>query len=295
MIDFFNFYVTPGLVVGSIYALGAAGISLLFGILRFAHFAHGDMMTLGAYLALTGIGLFGLSPYAALLFAIPSAIIVAWVIDRIFYRPLRKLNSIVTVISSFGIMLMLRSGIQLIWGVDVLSYEKGIATPILLGEFRINPKHGIILFVTLILALLLHLFLNKTRMGKAMRAISDDPDLARITGIDAEAVTCWTWALGAALATIAGVFIGINTKIHPNMGWDLLLPLFAAAILGGIGRPLGAIAGGFALGLAQEIATYPFFGDEPLIAPSYKSALAFTIMIAMLIWRPAGLLKGRVF
>jgi len=158
-----------------------------------------------------------------------------------------------------------------------------------------NPKHLVILLSSVGIAIALHFFLSKTHIGKAMRAISDDPDLARITGIRSEYVIRWTWAIGAALAIAAGVFIGINTKIHPHMGWDLLLPLFAAAILGGIGRPLGAIVGGLVLGLTQEIATYPFFSDVPLVAPSYKNAIAFVVMIAMLVWRPSGLLKGRVF
>lgn len=296
MAELINLYILPGLTVGSIYALGAAGISLLFGILRFAHFAHGDMMTLGAYIALSLVTLLGLPVYGAIFVAIPATALVAVLIDRFFYRPLRKQPPIMTVIASFGIMLMIRSAVQLMWGVDVLSYERGVVSPLnMLWGIKIGVKQAIILWVSCMLAFALHLFLSKTRIGKAMRAISDDADLARVSGIDAESIVRWTWTIGGGLAAIAGIFLGINTKIHPNMGWDLLLPLFAAAILGGIGRPLGAVLGGLTLGLIQEMATYPWLSDMPLISPSYKSGIAFLLMIGMLLWRPSGLLKGRSF
>jgi branched-chain amino acid transport system permease protein len=141
----------------------------------------------------------------------------------------------------------------------------------------------------------LHLFLTRTRHGKAMRAMSDDPELARVTGIATERVIVWTWAIGAGLAAIAGVFQGMDTQLNPSMGWNLLLPVFAAAILGGIGRPYGAVAGGLVIGLAEELSAYPWIGDAPLLSPGYKTAVAFTLMVAMLIWRPTGLFRGRVF
>ncbi len=295
MSDFINLYLLPGLVVGCIYALGAIGISLLFGILRFAHFAHGDLMTLGAYLAYGASVLLGWGPYASLPIAILGTVLVALVIDRWFYRPFRKSAGIVVVISSFGVMLMLRSLIQLLAGVDVLTYDTGIRHPMeILGFLKIAPKQVTIVAVTAILVVGLHWFLSRARLGKAMRAVSDDPDLARVSGIDTERAIRWTWIIGAGLAAAAGVFIGIQTKVHPTMGWDLLLPLFAAAVLGGIGRPYGAIAGGLAIGLTQELSTYPWIGREPLVDPSYKPAVAFLVMVVMLIWRPTGLFKGRV-
>jgi branched-subunit amino acid ABC-type transport system permease component len=293
--DFINLYLMPGLVVGCIYALGAIGISLLFGILRFAHFAHGDMMTLGAYLAIIFTANFGWSPYAALPIAIVGTAIIALGLDRAFYKPFRRSPGIVTVIASFGVMLMLRSAIQLIWGVDVKTYYSGIVFPMQFGMLKIAPRLVIIVLVTAVLVIALHLFLGRTRLGKAMRAVSDDPDLARVSGINVEQVVRWTWIVGAGLAAAGGVFIGMQTKVHPSMGWDLLLPLFAAAVLGGIGRPYGAVAGGLAIGLAQELATYPWFSDDPFIAPGYKPAVAFSVMVIMLIWRPTGLFRGRVF
>ena len=295
MSEFINLYLLPGLVVGCIYALGAIGISLLFGILRFAHFAHGDLMTLGAYIAYGITILTGWSPYAALPVAIAGTIAAALLIDRWCYRPFRKSPGIVVVISSFGVMLMLRSLIQLVAGVDVMTYDTGIRVPTeILGFLKIAPKQVTIVAVTLGLVIALHLFLSRARLGKAMRAVSDDADLARASGIDTEKAIRWTWIIGAGLAASAGVFIGIQTKVHPSMGWDLLLPLFAAAVLGGIGRPYGAIAGGLAIGLTQELSTYPWLGPEPMVDPSYKPAVAFLVMVVMLIWRPTGLFRGRV-
>lgn len=294
MIDFINNYLVPGLVLGSVYALGAVGVSMIYAILRFAHFAHGDLMSLGAYFALSGVAALGWTPVAALPFAIVGAIAAALLVDRAVYRPFRKSRPIVGVIASFGVALMLRSFIQLVWGVDVINYEQGIVPPLeSLEPLRIQQKHLAIFGATFLLVAALHYLLTRTRIGKAMRAMSDDADLARVTGINVERVIVWTWVVGAALAAAAGVLAGIDSRLHPSLGWDLLLPMFAAAILGGLGRAYGAIAGGFVIGLMEEISTYPLTGDEPLVSPGYKSAVAFAVMVAMLIWRPQGLLRGR--
>jgi len=133
---------------------------------------------------------------------------------------------------------------------------------------------------------LLHLFLQKTKTGKAMRAMSDNADLAQVTGIEVNKVIIWTWVIGGGLAAAAGVFLGIDTRLHPVMGWRILLPVFAAAILGGIGRPYGAIVGGLIIGLAQEYSTV-------VISPPYKPAVAFALMVIMLIFKPTGLFAGR--
>ncbi len=293
--QFMNLYFLPGVAVGCIYALGAVGISLIFAILRFAHFAHGDLMTLGGYIAYSLVASFGWSVYLAMPVAIVGAALASVAIDRLAYKPFRRSPGIIVVIASFGVMLVVRSLVQLFWGVDVLNYETGIRKPVeLFAGFKMAQKHIIIIFVSIAIAAALHWFLSRSRMGKAMRAMSDDADLARISGIDTERVVRWTWLIGGGLAAAAGVFAGINSKLHPNVGWDLLLPLFAAAILGGIGKPYGAIVGGLAIGVAQEIATYPWLSDLPLVPPAYKNAVAFFVMVCMLIWRPTGLFKGRV-
>lgn len=297
MLEFINFYLIPGLVLGSIYALGAIGITMLFGILRFAHFGHGDMMTMGAYVALAVVLAFGLPAMWALPIAMVLAAGLAVGIDRLFYQPLRNGPTIVVVIASFGVALMIRSLIQVVFGVDVESYQTGFQRPVFFFDntIRILPRHITIMVVTAGLMVALHLFLTRTKMGKAMRAMSDDPDLARATGIDTGRVVIFTWLIGGGLAAAGGVFLGIDTQLTPMMGWNLLLPMFAAAILGGIGKPFGAVVGGLVIGCAEELATYPWLGDGPLLEPSYKSAVAFAILVIMLIWRPTGLFKGRVF
>jgi branched-subunit amino acid ABC-type transport system permease component len=194
-------------------------------------------------------------------------------------------------------MLMLRSAIQLIWGVEPLQYKAGIETPLVFfdEQLRILPRHIWMVAVTGGLVAALHLLLTRTRIGRAMRAVSDEPDLARVTGISTERVILVTWLIGGALAAVAGVFLGMDSKIDSYMGWDQLLPIFAAAILGGIGSPMGAAAGGLVLGLVQELSTYNWIGEDPLISPDYKLGLAFAIMVGLLIWRPTGLLRGRQF
>jgi branched-chain amino acid transport system permease protein len=294
--DFVGFYLIPGLVTGCIYALGAIGVSLLFGILRFAHFAHGDLMTLGAYIALSFVWWLGWPAVAAIPLAAVGTGAVAVLIDRAFYRPFRKRPTIISVIASFGVMLMIRSAVQLIWGVQPISYHTGIELPLVFFDnLRVQSRHLWIIGATAGLVLALHLLLSRTRIGRAMRAVSDEPDLARVSGISTERVILVTWLIGGGLAAAAGVFLGMDSQIQSYMGWDQLLPIFAAAILGGIGQPMGAAAGGLVLGLIEELSTYPWVTDNPLVPPEYKAGLAFAIMVALLIWRPTGLFRGRLF
>jgi branched-chain amino acid transport system permease protein/neutral amino acid transport system permease protein len=278
--------VTFGVVSGGIIALGAVGVSLIFGILRFANFAHGDLMTLGAYLALIGVGPLALPMVVAFPLALAGTAAIVVGIDQTLFRRLRRTAPVILLISSFGVALILRSAIQLIWGPDNVVYSSGIQLPWRFCAVRIRPDHVTILGTTVGLVALLHLFLQHTRMGKAMRAMSDDPDLARVTGINTEAVVIWTWILGGGLAAAAGIFLGMDTRLNPLLGWNLLLPVFAAALLGGIGKPYGAIAGGFLIGIASEVSTM-------FLEPVYKPAVAFALIVVLLIVRPTGLMRGR--
>ena len=296
LLDFINFYVIPGLVLGSIYALGAIGLTLVFGILRFANFAHGETMTIGAYVAWTAIIVFDFPLWAAAIVAVIVTVPVVLTVDKAFYKPLRARPSIMITIASFGVMLMLQSLVQLIWGVETKSMSPGIIQrPIMLWDtIRISPRHMYIIVTTVVLVFSVHALLTYTKLGKAMRAVSDSPELARLTGIDTELVVKAVWALGASLAVIAGVLLGADTHLESIMGFSLLIPIFASAILGGIGQPYGAIAGGLIIGVMEEVITYPFFSDEPMVEPGYKAGAAFVIMIIILMWRPHGLFKGKV-
>jgi branched-subunit amino acid ABC-type transport system permease component len=296
MMEFINFYLIPGLALGSVYALGAIGISMIFGILRFAHFAHGDVMTLGAYATLTAVWALGLHPLLALPVGIAFAILAALLVDRVFYKPLRELPTIYTVIASFGVALIFRSSIQLIWGSQNEVFIQGVQKPLVLFDlFRVSLLHIESIAIIVLAAVALHYFLSRTRTGRSMRAVSDNAELARVAGLDTEKVVRSTWIIGASLAAIAGVLAGLDTNIQPNLGWNLILPMFAAAILGGIGKPMGALLGGMVIGLIEELSSYPWITDEPLINPSYKTATAFFIMVVLLIFRPQGLLRGRLF
>ncbi|MGQ0486582.1 MAG: branched-chain amino acid ABC transporter permease [Hyphomicrobiales bacterium] len=295
MIDFINLYLVPALTLGSIYALGAVGISMIFGILRFAHFAHGDVMSIGAYGVLTAVWFIPVHPLLLIPFGVALAVFSALAVDRWFYRPLRKLPTIYTVIASFGVALIFRSLMQILWGADNQVYVRGVTRPVVLFDtLRISALHAEAILLTLIIAVALHYFLTGSRTGRAMRAVADDPELAAVAGLDTGQVIRWTWIIGAALAAIAGVFAGMDTDVHPNLGWNLLLPMFAATILGGIGKPMGAMAGGLIIGLAEELSAFNWIGDVALISPSYKTAVGFIIMVVLLIFRPQGLFRGRL-
>ncbi len=274
-----------GVVLGSVLTLGAIGVSMIFGILRFAHLAHGDLMTSGAYIGLTVILLADLPVWWALPSAMLGAAALAVFIDQVLYRRIRRTQPVILLFSSFGVALVLRSLVQIIWGSSNQNYESGIQMPWRVGDLLIKPDHVWIVLAAVVLVAVVHLFLTHTRMGKAMRAMSDNMDLALVTGIPAERVIVWTWVVGGALAAAAGVFLGIDTRLHPMMGWSALLPVFAAAILGGVGRPYGAIAGGMLIGMAMEISTL-------VIDPAYKPAVAFAIMVVTLIVRPQGIFRG---
>lgn len=275
-----------GLVLGSVIALGAMGVSLLYGILRFAHFAHGDLMTLGAYLALPAVTRLGLPVPLAMLVGMGGTVGVALLVDRALYRPLRRAAPVILLIASVGVALAVRSVVQLVWGPAIQTYYQGIQFPYLWLGLRVKPTWLVIAGTAAALAVLAHLFLTRTRLGKAMRAMADNPDLARVTGIETERVVAWTWVMGGGLAAGAGVLLGLDTRLLPTMGWNLLLPVFAGAILGGLGSPYGALAGGLVIGVAQELSTLA-------LPAAYKTAVSFVVMILLLLLRPAGLFGGK--
>jgi branched-chain amino acid transport system permease protein len=274
-----------GVVLGAIIALGAVGLSLTYGILRFANFAHGDLVTVGAYIAFVFFTMLGWPMYVAFPLGMAGGAAVAISVDRVLYRRLRRTTPVILLISSFGVALMLRALVQLIWGPEATVYQSGIELPYKFVGLRLKLTQIVILAGSAAIVVGLHFFLQRTRVGKAMRAMSDNTDLARVTGINTEQIILWTWLLGGALTGAAGVFLAMDTQLHPIMGWKLLLPIFAAAILGGIGKPYGAIAGGLIIGICQEFSTL-------VISPAYKPAAAFGLMVLVLIVRPSGIFGG---
>jgi len=273
--------------MGSIYALGAIGVTFIFSIMRHAHFAHGDMATLGAFLAFAGIAVLGLPPYVALLPSIVATGLIAIGIDKIFYSYLRQRPKIITTISSLGIALMIRSAVQMVWGVDTRMYVSGISRRESWYGIKIKSDEIITVGSVLICVTALVLFLNKTKWGKALRAMSNNRDLALLSGVDNEKVVMLTWMISGGLCAASGFFLGINTELRSMMGWNILLPTFAAAILGGVGRIGGAVAGGLIVGIVAELSVM-------VIASEYKSLSSLAIVLLVLIFRPTGLFKGKV-
>lgn len=298
--------IVNGLFLGAIIALGAVGLSLIYGIHKFAHIAHGDFMTLGAYVALFLLGMLfpriglestGLGPFTfgyPVFLALPLTMLVlaavAIGLDVGVYRRLRRrgVSNVVLAMTSLGVAIALRGLVQVIWGGGTWQYPR-LSVPFyqLPMGVRIPPDNLFIGALAIILVLALYLFLTRTKMGKAMRATSDNLELARVSGINTEHVLWFTWAISAALAATAGVLMALfQAQLVPIMGWRFLIPLFAAVILGGIGNPYGALVGALIIGVAGEVSTQ-------WLSPAYKTVVAFSIMIVTLLLRPRGIFGVR--
>ena len=285
-------YVVNGIRYGSILMLGAIGLTLTYRIMNFANFAHGDLITFGAYLTFTYTVVLGIPFILAGILAILTTPLLSIATDRLVYRKLRSRKSapVVAIMASFGIALIFRNVIQGIWGTNVNNFGLMRVRPTTydLGflQFQLNDYGLITIIAAFSLALALHIFLKYTKMGKAMRATSDNIDLAKTTGINTERIIAWTWAIGTGLAVVAGIFLGINSGVTNDIGAALLIQLFAAAILGGVGSPYGAMMGGLIVGIAQNLLVAPVTG----ISSGYQPAVAFMLMVLMLLIRPQGLL-----
>ena len=323
-----NFVVIPATAYGSQLALGALGVTLIYGILRFSNFAHGDTMAFGAMIAVLmtfwfqSLGIsFGPLPTAllALPFAILGCIALVLITDRMVYRFYRaqKAKPVILVIVSMGVMFIMNGLVRFIIGPDDQKFADGERFIISVREFKqltglreglaIKTTQGLTVVVAVIAVVLLFWFLNRTRTGKSMRAYSDNEDLALLSGINPERVVLYTWMIVAALATVAGVLYGLDKTFKPFVFFQLMLPIFAAAIVGGLGNPLGAIAGGFVIAFSEVTITYAWKkvlkyllpenlepdGLVQLLSTDYKFAVSFVILIIVLLFRPTGLFKGK--
>jgi branched-chain amino acid transport system permease protein len=297
-----------GLVIGSIIALGAIGLSMTLSIVRFSNFSHGELLGWGAYLALVASTVFTafspawaapLGPFSfgwglllALLLSCGLTALLALSLDTILFKRLRKQGSITLVIASFGAALALRN-LLLFWqGGIPRYYSENLQIAVALvprsvgGGLRVTPDQVFVFVLSLVTVTGLHLFLRHSTLGRSMRATALNPALARVTGIDPERVLRATWLIGGVLAAVAGVFAGLTVQMRPTMGVDLLLPLFAAVILGGVGSIWGAVLGGFIVGLTES-------ASITLVGAQYRSAAAFAVLIAILMLRPRGLFGER--
>lgn len=325
LVAILNYIVIPAGTYGAQLALGALGVTLIYGILRFSNFAHGDTMAFGTALTILltwGLGALGISlgPLPTALLALPVAIAgtaaLVLLTDRVVYRYYRRVRAapIVMVMASVGVMFLMNGLTRLVIGVDEIRFADGARFVINVRDFRAwsGLSEGLALKTTQVLTLVvavltvwaLFRFLNRSKAGKAMRAYADNEDLALLSGIDPERVVRLTWIIAAALMTIAGVLYGLDKSFKAFNYFQILLPIFAAAIVGGLGSPLGAIAGGFVVAFSEVALTYPwklvakYLGFESdsllqLLSTEYKFAVSFVILITVLLFRPTGLFRGK--
>jgi neutral amino acid transport system permease protein len=280
--------IVNGIAVGSIIALAAVGLTLTYGILRLANFAHGDFMTLGAYLILFA-NTAGMNIWIATILGIAATVAVVWLSEKLLWAPMRdrRASSTTLIIISIGLALFIRNGIILIWGGSNRRYNIPVTSALEISGIRIPLDQLMVVAFAALIIVGLHYLLQNTKIGKAMRAVADNLDLARVSGINVEQVVIWTWVIAGSLTALSGGMYGLITAVRPNMGWFLIIPMFASVILGGIGNPYGAIAGGLIIGIVQEVST-PWLGSQ------YKQGVALFIMILVLLVRPKGLFKGTI-
>lgn len=324
-----NFVFVPAFAYGSQLALGALGVTLVFGILRFANFAHGDLMAFGTTMvilitwALQAQGINAGPLPTALIALVPAIILTAIAAVAIeksvfkFYRK-KRVAPVVMTIASVGVMFMLSAIVRFIMGTNDRRFTDGERFVVNAREFKawsgldealsIQTTQVITVVVALIVVAMLFLFLNRSRMGKAMRAYSDNEDLALLSGINPERVVLVTWIIAAALATIAGALYGLDKSFKPFTYFQLLLPIFAAAIVGGIGQPIGAVVGGYVIAFSEVMMTYAYkkfatylLPDElapqgllQFLGTDYKFAVSFIILVVVLLVRPTGIFRGKV-
>jgi|TARA_B110000046_G_scaffold2020_1_gene2203 branched-chain amino acid transport system permease protein len=323
-----NYVLIPAITYGSQLALGALGVTLVYGILRFSNFAHGDTMAFGAMVTILFTWLFQswgitLGPLPTALLAIPLGILATagllLATDKLVYQSYRrqKVAPVILVIVSMGVMFILNGLVRIIIGPNEQRFLDGERFIISAKDFKLltglkeglafKTTQGITIIMAIVLVVALFWFLNRTRTGKSMRAFSDNEDLALLSGINPDKVVMVTWVIVAVLAATAGSLYGLDKSFKPFIFLQLLLPIFAAAIVGGLGNPIGAIAGGFVIAFSEVLITYPLkrvlkylmpenmepSGLVQLLSTDYKFAVSFSILLIVLLFRPTGLFRGK--
>ncbi|HHL20955.1 MAG TPA: branched-chain amino acid ABC transporter permease [Aliiroseovarius sp.] len=323
-----NYVLIPGIAYGSQLALGALGVTLVYGILRFSNFAHGDTMAFGAMVTILVTWWFqslgvSIAPLPTALLALPFGIIATAALllatDRVVYRFYRRVKAkpVVLVMASLGVMFIMNGLVRFIIGPGDQRFADGARFIIKARDFKawsglseglaFRTSQAITIVTAVIVVAALFWFLNRTRTGKSMRAFSDNEDLALLSGINPERVVTYTWLIVAVLVTVAGVLYGLDKSFKPFTYFQLLLPIFASAIVGGLGNPLGAIAGGFVIAFSEvtvtyawkKVVTYLAPGDwapdglVQLLSTDYKFAVSFAILVIVLLIKPTGLFKGQ--
>jgi len=275
-----------GLIAGSIYALVASGFSLIYSINKFIHFAHGATIAFSAYAFYFLFAALGLGFWWSVILTIIFAALLGWAMNFFVYKQLRakKTSSVILLIASVGLLILLESLILILFGADVkvinlVEVQKGIG----LWGFIITPLQIVILAVSVALLVALFVFMNKTKIGKAMRAVADNKEVAEIVGISSEKIYTYSFIIGSAVAGVAGILIGAEQNLDTTMGTQLMVKGLAAAIIGGVGSIHGAVLGAFLLGIVENFGIW-------YLPSGYKDAIAFILLFLFLLLRPQGIL-----
>ncbi len=293
-----------GLVLGSVYALVALGYTMVYGILQLINFAHGDVLMVGAMVGVTVVTMLagsGLHPAVmlviALACAIPVCVLLSLFVERVAYRPLRNAPRLAPLITAIGVSIVIQTVAMIIWKPNPIVFPDLLPTdPIEFGGALLAPKQLLILVVSALMMAGLMLLVNRTKLGRAMRATAENPRIAGLMGVNSNQVIAATFAIGAALAAVAGVLVAMNYNIAQfSMGFIPGLKAFTAAVLGGIGNLAGAMVGGLLLGLIESLGA-GYIGDLTggFLGSHYQDIFAFVVLIVVLVFRPSGIMGERV-
>jgi branched-subunit amino acid ABC-type transport system permease component len=275
--------VLNGIIAGSIYALFSVGLTMVYGVFRFINFAHGELISWGAYLVL----LFTQSPfflpfYYAVLPALSVTVVIGLAQERYIYHPLRHGNRITLLIASIGLSYLLRNGIQIIWGSDLMTYGLKLTRGIAFAGLSITPTQILMMAAAVFFLGSLYFILTRTMLGKSLRAVADNMELAAVMGINMKRVSFTVWVLASVFAGVGGILIAMDTNLEPMMGFTNLIKAFAAVLLGGAGNVWGALLGGLCIGIAENLSV-------AYVSPGYKDFISFAVIILVLLFRPRGI------
>jgi neutral amino acid transport system permease protein len=273
-----------GLTLGTIYALGAVGLTLVYGILRLVNFAHGDFLTFGAYIAYLVNVTWGLPLAVAIVGGMAAVAALGVLSERVMWRPMRAKGAgfLQLLLMSIGLAFVIRAVVQWFWGTEIRTLDVNVTESVEFLGLRIGQTELLVVVLGIAVLAAVAAMVRFTLLGKRMRALSDNMALAETAGIDTRRVILYTWLFAGALAGLAGVLAGALTNLRPELGFELLLPIFAAVILGGIGNPFGALSGGLVLGVVIELSTL-------VVEPRWKVTFGFIALIIALIIRPEGI------
>ncbi len=272
-----------GLIAGGTYALAAVGYSMVYGALKFINFAHGSVAMVGGYITFVlASSVLHLPLVAAFFLSMVLTAVLGVFVERVAYRPLRHAPKLAPLTTAIAVSFVLDAAVMIVMGADIRSFDLPAERGMQIGPVYITPVQAVIIISSLVLMVFLYVLLNRTKLGKAIRAVADDLNLSEISGMNSNLVISAVFAIGSALAAAAGTLIGLDTNLQPTMGFIITVKAFAAVVLGGLGNVYGAIAGGFLIGIAENLGVW-------YIPPVWKDTIAYGILILALFLRPAGL------